>query len=197
MAQGSLPAASIDVLCSQRSVCLDGKTTTVRVLNIFWLDVFESTNNPGQLYVFGKVRMGSAYQSCCVTVNNMHRRLLFLPRKTKCDAPHDVVTIKDVQEEVCLMFQKRFSSSNTSKFAFSSRPITKKYVFGLEAPEETEYLEVLYPASILFPDTWFTGNTFSRVFNTHTSCVEHFIIQQDIRGELLLKLVQVACFAPC
>lgn len=163
-----------------------GEKVTRQVLDFFWLDVFESTNNPGRLYVFGKIRAADgSFQSCCVSVPNVERRLLVLPRKTQRDNPSAAVSMEDVWKEVKSLFDARFPKEST----FKSRCVKKKYAFELpDVPtDETSYLEVLYSARLPRFESSTQGNTFSRMFGTNTTCLEHFIIQRDIMGMLRVK----------
>ena len=73
----------------------------------------------------------------------------------------------------------------------------QQYAFELpDVPtEETEYLEVLYPARLARFDTTMQGDTFSRVFGANTSCLENFIIQRDIMGACMLVVAGVCVHA--
>ena len=77
------------------------------------------------------------------------------------------------------------------KFSFRSRAVKKRYAFELpDVPkEETEYLEVRYPASApaLNPDI--TGKTFTKVFGTKSTGLEHFILERDLMGPGWIRVV--------
>ena len=71
-----------------------------------------------------------------------------------------------------------------------SRPVLKNYCFeeGGVPREETEYVEVRYPASCPELSSTTTGRTFSKVFGTRTSCMEQFILSRDLMGPCWLEL---------
>ncbi|XP_053561243.1 DNA polymerase alpha catalytic subunit [Bombina bombina] len=57
-----------------------------QIFRFYWLDAYEDQyNQPGVVYLFGKVWIESAevYVSCCVSVRNIERTVYLLPRETR------------------------------------------------------------------------------------------------------------------
>ncbi|KAF7880052.1 uncharacterized protein EAF02_007689 [Botrytis sinoallii] len=113
-------------------------------LHMFWTDY---TEMHGNLCLFGKVKnkKTGTFVSCFVKVDNVLRKLFFLPRQYLQRNGRDTtdeVEMKDVYEEVDSMMTKMKVGMHKIK------PCTRKYAFELpEIPKEGEYLKLLYPYS--------------------------------------------------
>jgi len=113
-------------------------------LRMFWTDYTEIN---GSLCLFGKVqnKKSGAYVSCFVKVDNILRKLFFLPRQHRQKQGRDTgeeVDMKDVYEEVDELMTKLRVGMHKIK------PCTRKYAFELpDIPREGEYLKLLYPYS--------------------------------------------------
>lgn len=111
-------------------------------LNMFWTDYTEIN---GSLCLFGKVKnkKTDTFVSCFVKVDNILRKLFFLPRQYRQRHGRDTtdeVEMKDVYEEVDDMMTKMNVGMHKIK------PCTRKYAFELpDIPKEGEYLKLLYP----------------------------------------------------
>ncbi|XP_065059619.1 DNA polymerase alpha catalytic subunit-like [Rhopilema esculentum] len=161
-----------------------------KVLKFFMLDAYEdSYHQPGTVYLFGKVFVDSAasHVSCCVTVKNIERRLFVLPRKYKLDQSgketSQEVTMKDVYEE--------FNNIATKMkiMNFKCKATKMKYAFELpDVPSESDYLEVLYPADQPQIPKDKSGSTFSHIFGTNTSSLEHLVIGRKLKGPSWLDI---------
>lgn len=116
-------------------------------LHIFWTDYTEIN---GSLCLFGKVKNKKTdrFVSCFVKVDNILRKLFFLPRQYHQRHGRNTtkeVEMKDVYEEVDDMMTKMNVGMHKIK------PCTRKYAFELhDIPKEGEYLKVLYPYSSKF-----------------------------------------------
>jgi DNA polymerase alpha subunit A len=113
-------------------------------LRMFWTDYTEVN---GSLCLFGKVqdkRTGS-FVSCFLKIDNILRKLFFLPRQHRQRHGRDTtdeVDMKDVFEEVDELMGKMNVAMHKIK------PCTRKYAFELaDIPKEAEYLKLLYPYS--------------------------------------------------
>lgn len=111
-------------------------------LKMFWTDYTEINGN---LCLFGKVqnKKTGAFVSCFVKIDNILRKLFFLPReyryKNKQDTTEEV-DMKDVYEEVDQMMGKMRVGMHKIK------PCSRKYAFELpDVPKEGDYLKLLYP----------------------------------------------------
>ncbi|KAK4326034.1 hypothetical protein Pmani_003411 [Petrolisthes manimaculis] len=167
-----------------------------QVLRFYWLDAYEDYfKQPGTVFLFGKVWIEGAksYVSCCVTIKNIQRRIIILPRKKRVNP-----TTKEEGEDVSMMdVYQEFNSSVSEKFKilqFKSRKVTKKYCFEkVEVPEESEYLEVRYSADLPALPSDLQGETFSCVFGANTSALELLLLERRIKGPgwLDIKLPQL------
>ena len=155
-------------------------------LRMFWTDYTEIN---GSLCLFGKVqdKKTGNYVSCFVKVENILRKLFFLPREHRQENGHDTtdeVDMKDVYEEVDTMMTKLRVGMHKIK------PCTRKYAFELaDIPREGEYLKLLYPYSKpqIQPEHQ-TGVTYSHVFGTNTPLFEQFVLWKNIMGPCWLKI---------
>ncbi|PQE13809.1 hypothetical protein CJF30_00006604 [Rutstroemia sp. NJR-2017a BBW] len=155
-------------------------------LNMFWTDYTEIN---GSLCLFGKVKnkKTDTFVSCFVKVDNVLRKLFFLPRQYRQRHGRettDEVEMKDVYEEVDDMMTKLNVGMHKIK------PCTRKYAFELPGiPKEGEYLKLLYPYSKpqLHPEQQ-TGSTFSHVFGTNTPLFEQFVLWKNIMGPCWLRI---------
>ncbi|PWY84647.1 DNA polymerase alpha, catalytic subunit [Aspergillus sclerotioniger CBS 115572] len=154
-------------------------------LRMFWLD-FTEVN--GSLCLFGKVKnkQNGSYASAFVKVDNILRKLYFLPREYRHKNGRETdeeVDMEDVYQEVDGMMSRLKVGMHKIK------PCTRKYAFELPGvPKEAEYLKLLYPydKSVLPMDV--KGETFSHVFGTNTSLFEQFVLWKNIMGPCWLKI---------
>ncbi|XP_076048772.1 DNA polymerase alpha catalytic subunit [Oratosquilla oratoria] len=163
-----------------------------QVLRFFWLDAYEDYfNNPGTVYLFGKVWIESAmtHVSCCVAVKNIERRMFVLPRTKKMN----LKTKEEMDEEVSMIsVYQEFNEILSNRFKimeFKSRKITKLYTFEkFEVPSEADYMEVRFSSQYKALPTNLEGETFSHVFGCNTSSLEMFLLDQRIKGPCWLEV---------
>ena len=154
-------------------------------LNFFWTDY---TEVHGSLCLFGKVlnKKTKTYVSCFVKVDNVLRKLYFLPRETRHRGGFDTgdgVEMVNVYSEVDDIMTKMKVDMHKIK------PCTRKYAFELPGiPRETQYLKLLYPYTKPQLDPETTGETFSHVFGTNTALFEQFVLWKGIKGPCWLKI---------
>ncbi|KAF7661751.1 hypothetical protein LDENG_00253600 [Lucifuga dentata] len=162
-----------------------------QVFRFFWLDAFEDPyTQPGVVYLFGRVWIESAqsYVSCCVTVKNIERTMYFLPREHKANPKTGEVSdtpvgMMDVYQEVSKL------SENFKIMKFKSKNVEKNYAFEIpDVPTHSEYLEVRYSAEFPALPPSLKGATFSHIFGTNTSSLEHFLLSRKIRGPCWLDI---------
>ncbi|KAL8243695.1 hypothetical protein R6Q59_009953 [Mikania micrantha] len=128
-----------------------------------------------------------AYHSAFVKVDNILRKLYFLPRKHrfKNGREGEEVDMNDVYEEVDNLMSKMKVTTRKVK------PCTRKYAFELpDVPRESEYLKLLYPydKNALALPMDLEGETFSRVFGTNTALFEQFVMWKNIMGPCWLSI---------
>ncbi|XP_044718077.1 DNA polymerase family B domain-containing protein [Hirsutella rhossiliensis] len=154
-------------------------------LNFFWTDYVEIN---GSLCLFGKVldKKLKSYVSCFVKVDNILRKLYFLPRPRRVhdgEESGEEVEMTDVYGEVDDMMTKMNVGIYKIKKCF------RKYAFELpDVPQEAEYLKLLYPYTKPQIDMNAKGETFSHVFGTNTALFEQFVLWKNIMGPCWLKI---------
>lgn len=111
-------------------------------LNMFWTDYTEVR---GSLCLFGKVlnKKTQSYVSCFVKVDNILRKLFFLPRQNRVERgveTDEEVGMMDVYKEIDALMSKMKVDM------FKIKACTRKYAFELPGiPKETQYMKLLYP----------------------------------------------------
>lgn len=116
-------------------------------LRMFWTDYTEIN---GSLCLFGKVqnKKTGSFVSCFLKVDNILRKMFFLPRQFRKSGGQDTtdeIDMKDVYEEVDELMVKMNVGMHKIK------PCTRKYAFELpDIPKEGDYLKVLYPYTSKF-----------------------------------------------
>ncbi|KAI0911574.1 hypothetical protein F4823DRAFT_560852 [Ustulina deusta] len=154
-------------------------------LNMFWTDYTEVN---GSLCLFGKVqnKKTGAYASCFVKVDNILRKLFFLPRQYR---QRDG---RDTSEEVEMMHIYSEVDEIMTKMKVGMHKIkacNRKYAFELPGiPREAQYLKLLYPYTKPQIAAEITGETFSHVFGTNTALFEQFVLWKNIMGPCWLKI---------
>ncbi|XP_033841473.1 DNA polymerase alpha catalytic subunit [Periophthalmus magnuspinnatus] len=161
------------------------------VFRFYWLDAFEDPyTQPGVVYLFGKVWIESAqsHVSCCVSVKNIERTMYLLPREFKVnpktgEASDTPVRIMDIYHEFNELSEK------FKIMKFKSKKVEKNYAFEIpDVPTQCEYLEVRYSAELPPLPSDLKGETFSHVFGTNTSSLEHFLLSRKIKGPCWLDI---------
>ena len=154
-------------------------------LRFYWLD-YSDVN--GSLCLFGKVKHKPTgqYQSAFLKIDNILRKLYFLPRTHKSRngrQTDEEVGMEHVYEEVDTMMSRMKVTTRKVK------PCTRKYAFELpDVPKETEYLKLLYPYDKNAIPMEQIGENYSRVFGTNTSIFEQFVMWKNIMGPCWLKV---------
>lgn len=154
-------------------------------LRMFWLDYTEVN---GSLCLFGKVKnkQTGSFASAFVKVDNVLRKLYFLPRETRSKGgklTEEEIGMGDVYEEVDGIMSRMKVGMHKIK------PCTRKYAFEMPGvPKEAEYLKLLYPYDKPAVPMEIKGETFSHVFGTNTSLFEQFVLWKNIMGPCWLKI---------
>ncbi|TKS87838.1 DNA polymerase alpha catalytic subunit [Collichthys lucidus] len=162
-----------------------------QVFRFYWLDAFEEPySQPGVAYLFGKVWIESAksHVSCCVTVKNIERTMYFLPREYKVNTKTGEVS--DTPVGMMDVYQEFNELSEKFKIMkFKSKKVEKNYAFEIpDVPNQCEYLEVRYSAEFPSLPSDLKGATFSHIFGTNTSSLEHFLLSRKIKGPCWLDI---------
>ncbi|KAG7225135.1 hypothetical protein INR49_014592, partial [Caranx melampygus] len=162
-----------------------------QVFRFYWLDAFEDQyTQPGVVYLFGKVWIESAqsHVSCCVTVKNIERTMYLLPREYKVNIKTGEMS--DTPVGMMEVYQEFNEISEKFKIMkFKSKKVEKNYSFEIpDVPSQCEYLEVRYSAEFPSLPSDLKGATFSHVFGTNTSSLEHFLLSRKIKGPCWLDI---------
>ncbi|KAL2368634.1 DNA polymerase alpha subunit A [Blastomyces gilchristii SLH14081] len=153
-------------------------------LLFFWLDYVEIN---GSLCLFGKVKNKDTgdYVSAFAKVDNILRKLYFLPRKYRVRHGHETeeeIDMEDVYKEVDALL------SRTKVGTHKIKEVTRKYAFELpDVPKEGEYLKLMYSYDKPALPIDVKGETFSRVFGINTALFEQFVLWKNIMGPCWLK----------
>lgn len=154
-------------------------------LRFFWTDYAEIN---GSLCLFGKVKdkTSGAYVSAFVKVDNILRKLYFLPRTYRQKHGRDTSTeveMGDVYQEVDETMTKLRVGMHKIK------PCSRKYAFELpDIPKEADYLKLMYPYDKPALPVGMQGETFSHVFGTTTALFEQFVLWKNIMGPCWLSI---------
>ena len=123
LAQAPQPAAAANPTAAASATLLTGDDSTT--LRFFMTEVFEDASvAPGQLFLFGRVPVGSRTESVCVVVGNISRHLFFLPAEREGGR----CSVAEVKQEVLDTLSPLVK--NTREIGF--RVDRKKYAFEIE-----------------------------------------------------------------
>ncbi|XP_061569459.1 DNA polymerase alpha catalytic subunit isoform X2 [Cololabis saira] len=183
--------APADVQVDSSRLPLVEGTDGDQVFRFYWLDAFEDPyNQPGVVYLFGKVWIESAksHVSCCVTVKNIERTMYLLPREYKTNPKTGEVS--DTPVGMMDVYQEFNDLSEKFKIMkFKSKKVERNYAFEIpDVPSQCEYLEVRYSTEYSTLPSDLKGTTFSHVFGTNTSSLEHFLLGRKIKGPCWLDI---------
>ena len=154
-------------------------------LRFFWTDYAEVN---GSLCLFGKVKDKSSgtYASAFVKIDNILRKLYFLPRTYRQKHGRDTSTeveMGDVYQEVDEVMTKLRVGMHKIK------PCSRKYAFELpDIPKEADYLKLMYSYEKPALPIGMKGDTFSHVFGTTTALFEQFVLWKNIMGPCWLQI---------
>ncbi|PSS30744.1 DNA polymerase alpha catalytic subunit like [Actinidia chinensis var. chinensis] len=167
--------------------------------------------NMGNLYLFGKVKTGSRYNSCCVVVKNMQRCIYAIPngslfqndvvmkiekgvKETNISATDFRTKLQEMASGLKTEIAKQLLDRNVS--SFSMAPVKRSYAFErTDIPFGENYvLKINYPFKDPPLPSDIKGELFSAVLGTHTSALELFLIKRKIKGPSWLS---VSKFSTC
>lgn len=154
-------------------------------LRMFWTDY---TEVKGNLCLFGKVkdRKTGSYVSAFVKIDNILRKVYFLPRTYRQRHGKDTMSeiqMGDVYQEADEIMSKLKVGMHKIK------PCSRRYAFELpDIPKEGDYLKAMYPYDKPGLPIGLTGETFSHVFGTSTALFEQFVLWKQIMGPCWIKI---------
>ncbi|KAI5077505.1 hypothetical protein GOP47_0007329 [Adiantum capillus-veneris] len=177
-------------------------------LNFFMIDAYEEAfgANPGTVFLFGKVRSGSKYMSCCVLVQNMQRCVYTVPSPSvfplgllkayehdcKSEEPGKQVEfmkkLQDLSKGLKAELAQRLMDMDVTTFRMA--PVKRSYSFeDSNIPSgENYFLKLSYPFKDAPLPANMKGIHFSSVLGTNTSALELFLIKRKIKGPTWLSI---------
>lgn len=175
-------------------------------LPFYILDAHEEIygTNIGTVYLFGKVKAGNAYHSCCVVVKNMQRCVYAIPNdvfhnevvlKLEKDAADSKISaaafhtkLHEVASGLKTEIGKRLVDLNVS--TFSMAPVKRNYAFErTDIPAGENYvLKINYPFKDPPLPSDLKGDNFCAVVGTHSSALELLLVKRKIKGPSWLSI---------
>ncbi|KAG6729216.1 hypothetical protein I3842_01G015200 [Carya illinoinensis] len=170
--------------------------------------------NTGNLYLFGKVKAGSTYHSCCVVVKNMQRCVYAIPNGSVFRSEEMIYLEKDVEQSrisrtAFLSKLQDLASGLKSEVTkrlldmnvptFSMAPVKRRYAFErTDIPVGENYvLKINYPFKDPPLPADLNGESFCALLGTHCSALELFLIKRKIKGPSWLSVSKFStCQAP-
>lgn len=129
------------------------------------------------------------FASACLTITGNERCMFVLPRAKNARTGEDVQYL-DVYKELKETTLKTIVPPGAR---FGVKKVTRNYAFELDGVprEPAEYFKLVYSATLpaLQPDA--QGDTFSHIFGTTTTCMEHFLLKRRLLGPCWLRVTGV------
>ncbi|KAG8641227.1 hypothetical protein MANES_13G122900v8 [Manihot esculenta] len=182
-------------------------------LPFYIIDVHEEVfgANMGTLYLFGKVKAGNSYHSCCVVVKNMQRCLYAIPNGSIFHTEEMIKLEKEAEEsrispsefrkklqDVAYGLKNEIASQllTLNVSSFSMAPVKRRYAFERsDIPTGENYvLKINYPFKEPPLPADLKGETFCALLGTHCSALELFLVKRKVKGPLWLS---VSKFSVC
>ncbi|ESQ31194.1 hypothetical protein EUTSA_v10003515mg [Eutrema salsugineum] len=184
-------------------------------LRFYILDAYEEAfgASMGTIYLFGKVKMGDTYKSCCVVVKNIQRCVYAIPN-TSIFPSHELIMleqeVKDSKlspesfrgklHEMASKLKNEISQQllqlNVSNFSMA--PVKRSYAF--ERPDVPAGEQYVFKINYPFKDPPLPedlkGKFFCALLGSHTSALELFILKRKIMGPSWLKISNFSTCSP-
>ncbi|KAK7252825.1 hypothetical protein RIF29_37045 [Crotalaria pallida] len=176
-------------------------------LPFYILDAYEEFKgaNTGTVFLFGKVKAGNVYQSCCVIVKNIHRCVYAVPTRPLHYTDEIVKLEKDFQESQISSadFHKKLQDAvsglkdelakhllDLNVSTFTMVPVKRKYAFERsEIPAGENYVvKISYPFKDPELPVNLRGESFCALLGTQRSALELLLIKRKIKGPSWLKI---------
>ncbi|XP_060192416.1 DNA polymerase alpha catalytic subunit isoform X1 [Lycium barbarum] len=204
--------------CNESGAKLDEDKTDFELdsdgsLPFFILDAHEELYGPnaGNIYLFGKVKVGGTYDSCCIVVKNMQRCVYAVPNgsvfctdiisKLSRDVEESQISpsaflsqLHEMASGLKAEFRNKLLEHNISSFSMS--PVKRNYAFERsDVPRgENFVLKINYPFKDPPLPSDLRGENFSALLGTHSSAMELFLIKRKIKGPSWLSIMK---FSSC
>ncbi|KAJ6823181.1 DNA polymerase alpha catalytic subunit [Iris pallida] len=170
------------VECSEFDLSSDGS------LPFYIIDAHEESfgANLGTVYLFGKVKAGGTYHSCCVVVKNMQRCVYAIPASEETYS--QVLDVQKMSSGLKDEIRKILVDFNISKF--STVPSKRQYAFERSDIRHGEHCVLKINYSFKDPPlpADLKGEHFCALLGTHSSALELFLIKRKIKGPSWLSI---------
>ncbi|CAL0331796.1 unnamed protein product [Lupinus luteus] len=177
------------------------------LLPFYLLDAYEEFKgvNAGTVYLFGKVKAGNMYQSCCIIAKNIHRCVYAIPTHPLHYTDEIIKLEKDVQESQISSadFNKKLQDAvsglkneitkhllDLNVSTFTMAPVKRKYAFEhSEIPAGENYVvKINYPFKDPELPVNLRGESFCALLGTQCSALELLLIKRKIKGPSWLHI---------
>ncbi|KAJ3706357.1 hypothetical protein LUZ61_010062 [Rhynchospora tenuis] len=177
-------------------------------LPFYIIDAYEEafSTNSGTIYLFGKVKTGNSFQSCCVVVKNMQRCVYAVPSSTIFpreaiedlkrkhtesggdSSPSFRAVLQDMASGLKAEIAEKLCELNVSTFMMA--PVKRNYAFErCDIPSGEQYvIKISYPFKDPPLDANLKGENYLALMGTHTSALELFLIKRRIKGPSWLSI---------
>ena len=153
-------------------------------LDFYLLDAFEDGQD---VYLFGKIKSGNDFASCCVTVKQIPRCVFLLHANQTEDE-------SEIQAENVKVFNE-FESMRKSGVVggikkYRTKPVKRNYCFEVKGVPHgrLNFLKIVYSSEFPVLPEGFKGNSFSHCFGSNTSLLELLLIKRQVMGPCWLKI---------
>ncbi|KAF8085461.1 hypothetical protein N665_0666s0009 [Sinapis alba] len=184
-------------------------------LRFYILDAYEEAfgASMGTIYLFGKVKLGDTYKSCCAVVKNIQRCVYAIPNDSVFPS-HELITLEQELKDSKLSpesfrgklhemasnlkneISQQLLQLNVSSYSMAL--VKRNYAF--ERPDvpvgEQYVLKINYPFKDPPLPEDLKGESFSAVLGSHTSALELFILKRKIMGPSWLKISNFSTNSP-
>ncbi|KAJ4866956.1 DNA polymerase alpha catalytic subunit [Raphanus sativus] len=147
-------------------------------LRFYILDAYEEAfgASMGTVYLFGKVKTGDTYKSCCVVVKNMQRCVYAIPNEMASGLKNEI--------------SQQLLRLDVSNYSMALVKVWRSYAFERpDVPAGEQYvLKINYPFKDPALPEDLKGESFCAVLGSHTSALELFILKRKIMGPSWLKI---------
>uniref|UniRef100_A0A1J3FNE3 DNA polymerase n=1 Tax=Noccaea caerulescens TaxID=107243 RepID=A0A1J3FNE3_NOCCA len=176
-------------------------------LRFYILDAYEEAfgASMGTIHLFGKVKVGDTYKSCCAVVNNIQRCVYAIPNDSIFPSHELIMLEQEVKEsrfspesfrgklhEMASKLKSEISRQllqlNVSNYSMAI--VKRNYAFERpDVPAGEQYvLKINYPFKDRPLPQDLKGESFCAVLGSHTSALELFILKRKIMGPSWLKI---------
>mmetsp|Transcript_74540 Transcript_74540/g.129261 ORF Transcript_74540/g.129261 Transcript_74540/m.129261 type:complete len:1481 (+) Transcript_74540:72-4514(+) len=156
----------------------------------FFIDAFEEDRaTPPKVYLFGKVLVGQAYQSCCLVVERLERCVHLL---LNVSDPDDEAAAEEAAKAAEIEFDQLCRTACPSVKKLRAKLKYRNYAFEKSLPQEAghlPFLKVVCDAAGPAPPQNMVGETFSHVFGSDTRLLERLMLTRRINGPSWIRLI--------